>query len=45
MTYLIGALIAAYAVYVIYKKAKDAKAGKFCSCGCGDCPSKVKDME
>jgi hypothetical protein len=42
MPYIIGALIIAYAGYVIYKKIKDIKAGKFCSCGCGDCPSKAK---
>jgi hypothetical protein len=45
MSYLIGGLIAAYAAYVIYKKVKDAKAGKFCSCGCSECPSKGKCME
>lgn len=41
-TIIIGALIAAYIGYIIYKKAKDIKKGKFCSCGCDECPSKVK---
>lgn len=45
MAYLIGALIAVYAAYVIHKKVKDAKAGKYCSCGCSDCPSKIKGMD
>ena len=35
-------LIAAYVVYVVYKKVKDIKKGKFCNCGCEDCPSKNK---
>ncbi len=42
MPYIIGALLALYTGYVIYKKVKDIKAGKFCSCGCSDCPSKSK---
>jgi len=42
MPYVIGAAIAIYVIYIIYKKVKDIKAGKFCSCGCGDCPSKEK---
>jgi hypothetical protein len=42
MPYLLGALIAIYAGYVIYKKVKDIRAGKFCSCGCSDCPTKIK---
>lgn len=35
-------LIASYAGYVIYKKVKDIKKGKFCNCGCEKCPSKNK---
>ncbi|MGM9977781.1 MAG: FeoB-associated Cys-rich membrane protein [Clostridium sp.] len=35
-------LIVSYAGYVIYKKVKDIKKGKFCSCGCENCPSKNK---
>jgi hypothetical protein len=42
MEFVIGGIIAIYAGYVIYKKVKDRKAGKFCSCGCGDCPAKGK---
>lgn len=45
MPFILGGLIAAYAVYVIYKKVKAAKAGKFCTCGCGGCPSKIKCLE
>ena len=26
----------------IYKKVKDIKKGKFCDCGCSECPSKIK---
>ncbi|GKX65371.1 FeoB-associated Cys-rich membrane protein [Inconstantimicrobium mannanitabidum] len=39
---IIGAAIIAYAGYVVYKKYKDMKKGKFCSCGCDSCPSKIK---
>jgi len=42
MPYLIGALIAIYAGYIIYKKIKDLNTGKFCSCGCTNCPSQTK---
>lgn len=45
MPYIIGGLIVIYAGYIIYKKIKAVKAGKFCSCGCGDCPSKMKCMD
>ena len=38
-TIVIGVLIAVYASVVIYKKAKDIKKGKFCSCGCSECAS------
>lgn len=35
---LLGVMIALYSGWVIYRKMKDAKAGKFCSCDdCGDC--------
>lgn len=42
MPYVIGAAIGIYVIYLIYKKVKDVKAGKFCSGGCNDCPSKGK---
>lgn len=45
MPYIIGALIAIYVGYIIYKKVKDIKAGKFCSCGCNDCSSKTKCLD
>jgi hypothetical protein len=45
MPFIIGALVVLYAAFVIYKKVKAAKSGKFCNCGCGDCPAKVKCME
>lgn len=41
-TILILVLIAIYSVYVIMNKKKQIKEGKFCSCGCQDCPSKIK---
>lgn len=40
--WVILGLILLYAGWVIYKKVKDFKKGKFCGCGCSDCPSKVK---
>ena len=39
---IIVAAIVLYAAFVIRKKVKDMKAGKFCSCGCSDCPSAKK---
>lgn len=39
---IIVALIVLYAGYVIYKKVKDMKKGKFCNCGCEECPSNSK---
>lgn len=36
---IIVGLIALYASYVIYKKVKEMKNGKFCGCGCSGCPS------
>ena len=41
-TIVILTLIATYASCVICKKFKDIKKGKFCNCGCGECPSKMK---
>ncbi|MDO5291886.1 MAG: FeoB-associated Cys-rich membrane protein [bacterium] len=35
-------LIFSYAALVIRRKIKKIKAGQFCSCGCGDCPSSKK---
>lgn len=38
-TMIVLGIIFIYAGFIIYKKVKDIKAGKYCSCGCGDCPS------
>lgn len=38
-TVVILLLIVLYSIFVIQKKKKDIKEGKFCSCGCQDCPS------
>lgn len=40
--WIIIGLIAVYAGIVIYKKVSDLRKGKFCSCGCKDCPSASK---
>ena len=42
---IIGGLIAVWAGYVIYKKVKDMKKGKFCSCGCESCTGCKKYSE
>ena len=34
---IIGGLIAAWAVYVIYKKIRQIRSGRYCSCCEGDC--------
>jgi hypothetical protein len=39
---IIVALIILYAIFVIRKKVKDVKAGKYCNCGCLDCPTASK---
>ncbi|TAH71182.1 MAG: FeoB-associated Cys-rich membrane protein, partial [Anaerolineaceae bacterium] len=41
-TYVIGALILGYTGFIIYKKAKDIKAGKSCCSGCAGCHSREK---
>lgn len=41
-TILILIVISSYTGYVLYKKYKDIKKGKFCNCGCDSCPSKGK---
>lgn len=44
-TIIIGGVILAYCAWVLRKKYKDAKNGKFCSCGCKDCPSKCHELK
>lgn len=34
---VILALIIAYSVFVIRKKIRDAREGKYCGCGCSGC--------
>lgn len=34
---IIVGLIVAYCAYVIYRKVRNMKAGKFCSCDCSGC--------
>lgn len=43
-TIIIGLAIAGYCLWVIRKKWKDTKQGKFCSCGCADCPSRCHEF-
>jgi len=43
-TIVIAGGIAAYCIWILRKKYKDAKSGKFCSCGCRDCPSKCHEF-
>ncbi|HHU70433.1 MAG TPA: FeoB-associated Cys-rich membrane protein [Clostridiales bacterium] len=40
--YIIGALILGYTGFVVYKKAKDVKAGKSCCSSCSGCPIEGK---
>lgn len=37
---ILGVLIIGYTGFVIYRKAKDVKAGKSCCSGCSSCPAK-----
>ena len=39
---IILAVIGLYVGYVVYKKYKDIKKGKFCNCECDSCPSESK---
>lgn len=41
----LGILIIGYTGFVIYKKARDVKAGKSCCSGCSTCPSSQKCSE
>lgn len=43
-TIVIAGGLIAYCAWIIYKKVKNAKNGKFCSCGCQDCPSKCREF-
>ncbi|GEM_PF-1506334 len=38
-TLIIVLLLGVYSFFVVRKRVKEIKAGKFCSCGCSDCPS------
>lgn len=44
-TVIIIVLIAAYVAWVIYRQVKRYKAGKFCDCGCENCPSKTRNCK
>lgn len=39
-TIIIGLLIFGYAAFVIRRKVRDMKNGKFCDCGCSGCSGK-----
>lgn len=43
-TIVIVLLIAVYCIWVIRRKYRQAKEGKFCSCGCQDCPSRCHEF-
>lgn len=45
VAYIIVALIIVYTVFVIYKKVKDIKKGKFCDCGCSSCSQNCPSKE
>lgn len=42
VTIVIGILVFGYATFVIRKKIKDARNGKFCSCSCEGCSGNCK---
>lgn len=42
VTIIVSVLIFGYAAFVIRKKVKDAREGKFCNCGCGGCTKNCK---
>ncbi|MBP3284214.1 MAG: FeoB-associated Cys-rich membrane protein [Clostridia bacterium] len=41
---IIGILLG-YCAFVIYRKVKNVKAGKFCDCGCSSCEAKCHKKE
>lgn len=41
-TIVIVGLIGVYCFCIIKKKKKEIQEGRFCSCGCEDCPSRIK---
>ena len=41
--YIIGGLILCYVAFIIVKRVKEIKKGRYCSCGCDSCTSKCKD--
>jgi hypothetical protein len=40
--YIIICAITIYFIYVIYKKIKNIRKGKFCDCGCENCSIRNK---
>ncbi len=42
VTIIVSVLIFGYAAFVIRKKVKNVREGKFCSCGCGGCARNCK---
>lgn len=44
-TIIIGIVLFGYAFFVIRKKVRDAKNGKFCDCGCGGCSAKCHEVK
>ncbi len=43
--YIIGGLVLCYVAFIIVKRVKEIKKGRYCSCSCGcdSCTSKCKD--
>lgn len=39
-TYMIVGAIAVYAIYIVQRKIRDWRQGKFCGCGCQSCAGK-----
>ncbi|MBR5155851.1 MAG: FeoB-associated Cys-rich membrane protein [Clostridia bacterium] len=42
MKVILWILIIFAVLMIVVRKVRDFKAGKFCDCGCSDCPSKCK---
>ena len=45
MKIILWTLIILASILVVARRIKNIRRGKFCDCGCGDCPNKCRDFK
>jgi hypothetical protein len=43
--YIIGSIIALIMIFVIVRRVRQWRRGRYCDCGCGRCTTKCKDRK